>query len=39
VEEAAEVQEVVSLTTPIAAHIKGLSDANWKERQVTIPPF
>ncbi|KAJ1492762.1 armadillo-type protein, partial [Baffinella frigidus] len=32
-EEVAEVQEVVSLTTPIAAHIKGLSDANWKERQ------
>jgi len=28
--------EIVSLTVPIAAHLKALSDANWKERQAAI---
>jgi cytoskeleton-associated protein 5 len=28
--------EIVNLTAPIAAHIKALGDANWKERQSAI---
>ena len=28
--------EIVSLTAPIAAHLKTIGDANWKERQAAI---
>jgi hypothetical protein len=35
-EEGAGGGEAVSLTAPIAAHLKALGDANWKERQAAI---
>ena len=32
----ADEVQIVNLTGPIAAHLKALSDANWKERQAAI---